>query len=322
MTRILVTGARGFLGTHLVAELQAHGHDVTGVDLRDGDLANAGPAQYLIGRAQPDVVVHLAAQVGRLFGEQDAAFTIRTNAVATTLVAQACADAGAVLVYASTSEVYGAADDGSPDPEAEAWGHSSSDDNLDPALLPYNLYGLTKRWGEEAARLYAPEYLRILRFSMPYGPGLPPGRGRAAIVNMLAQAHKGEPIIVHRGAERSWCWIGDTVSGARLVIEEAFALRAAERIGAQWTDRDPEAFNVGRDDDPTSMLEVANLARLVVSDNGSVVSEIELVDPPANQVIVKRLPTAKLRSLGWEPRVGLADGMRRTYRAMLEAGHL
>lgn len=293
--KILITGADGFIGRHLTKELESVGHRVIGVDRRDGDLSDTGVARYLISRSSPDTVVHLAAQVGRLFGEQDAPFTIKANATVTTLVAQACAEMECRLVYASTSEIYG-------------------DQGLDmvyedtPTHIPFNLYGLTKRWAEEACQLYAPDFLAILRLSMPYGPGLPPGKGRAAIVNMLAQAHNHEPIIVHEGAERCWCWIGDTCKAARLVIENDAA------VGP---------FNIGRMDNRTGMLQVAQMAMEVTGNaDKKPLQMIQVVPAPANQVLVKRLSTDKIRALGWRPQVELREGMTFTYQAMLDSGDL
>jgi nucleoside-diphosphate-sugar epimerase len=186
------------------------------------------------------------------------------------------------LAYASTSEVYGDRGD-----------VECSEASVDDAARIHNAYGLTKRWGEEACRLYAPDGLTLWRISMPYGPGLPAGRGRAAIVNMLHQAENRQPIPVHRGAERSWCWIGDTVGALRLTLE-------ATNGGV---------FNVGRDDAAIAMLDVA---RLACDLTGAPYSLIHEVDPPARQTVVKRLSTAKLRALDWEPTVELREGMELT----------
>jgi nucleoside-diphosphate-sugar epimerase len=111
---------------------------------------------------------------------------------------------------------------------------------------------------------------------------------------MLWAAHHRMPITVHRGAERSWCWIGDTVSGIRLAIEQP----------------DAGVFNIGRDDDPRSMLEIAQMACKLA---GAPDSLIEEVDPPATQTVVKRLSTDRLRALGWAPTVELDQGMARVY---------
>jgi nucleoside-diphosphate-sugar epimerase len=281
--RVLITGAAGFIGRHLRAELQQHGHDVIGVDrhsadgVHDHDLRQSIRLPLLYHK--PDMVVHLAAHVGRLFGEDDMTAAIADNALATPRLAKDCGDLGIRLAYASTSEVYG--DRGND----VCW----ESDNLD--VLPHNLYGLSKRWGEEACRLYAHDPI-IFRFSMPYGPGVPPGRGRRALDTMLWQAHHRMPITVHRGAERSWCWVGDTVSGVRMVLESG--------AGGAW--------NVGRDDAPVSMLA---LAERCCDLTGAPRDLIRVVDPPDRQTVVKRLATAKLRVLGWAPTVELEDGLPR-----------
>lgn len=280
--RILVTGAAGFIGSHLTACLTEHGHHVVGVDRAEGDLTEPGVfTRHLNSGPRYDRVVHLAAQVGRLFGERDLEHTVRSNALMTTLVARACGDAEVPVVYASTSEVYG--------DQGDTICREST-----PLKLPHNGYGLTKRWGEEACQLYAPDRLVMLRLSMPYGSGVVPGQGRAALPNIIWQAHTRQRIPIHRGAERSWCWVGDTVEGIRLIIESG----------------ETGPFNVGRDDDRRPMRQVAELACWMT---GAPEGLIEDVDPPAAQTVVKRLATDRLRTLGWEPKVPLGDGMRRVY---------
>lgn len=297
MTRILVTGGVGFIGTHLCRELREAGHEVRETDLvlEDYDLREPGVAESLMHSCQPEVVVHLAAQVGRVFGEDSVVRSIESNATMSALVAQACAKWGARLVYCSTSEVYG--DQG----EAECYEGG-------PEVTPHGIYGLSKRWGEEAARLYAPKGLQIVRLSMPYGPGLPAGRGRAAIINFLWQAHHRMPLTVHRGGERSWCYVGDTVRGFRMVIEDGDLARTAAQSEAGVG-----VYNVGRDDDRVSMLDVAGMACEIAGAESGLIVEI---DPPGRQTVVKRLSTRKLRALGWEPQVELRDGMARTYEVV------
>ena len=279
--RLLVTGHAGFIGRHLVRELEIAGHDVVGHDRDDGDLAQPGVFLRSLVKANPDRVVHLAAQVGRLFGEDDLRHTINSNALMTTFVANACGERGVPVLYASTSEVYG--DQG-----------NRLCFEYERCRLPHNLYGLSKRWGEEAFRLYAPEGLRIVRLSMPAGPGAPPGRGRRALDTFLWQAHHRMPLTVHRGAERSWCDVRDTVRGIRLVLE---------RGGF-------EVYNVGRDDQPVSMLDLARWCCDVAGAPHSLICE---VDPPAMQTVVKRLSTERLRGLGWRPGHELSETITDIY---------
>lgn len=279
--RVLITGGAGFIGRHLVDQLDSSGYgwEVIGVDRPHGDLLTPGVASDLLAMNRPDIVVHLAAQVGRLFGEDDIRHTVASNALMTTVLAQACTAWGARMVYASTSEVYG---DQGP--------RLCNEDGL--FKLPHNLYGLTKRWGEEACQLYAPDGLIVLRFSMPYGPGVAPGRGRAAMLNVLHQAETRQRIPIHRGAERSWCWIGDTVHAVELILQAG----------------EPGAYNVGRDDDAVSMHALARMACEMTRAPDSL---IDLIDAPVAQTVVKRLATDKIRGLGWQPTVELPEGMRR-----------
>lgn len=131
--RILVTGHKGFIGQNLCNDLRSQGHEVIGVDKEDGDLRKAGVMQqHLQTHRDLDYVVHLAAKVGRLFGEDDPHETIADNAGMTALVAQACGDHGVRLAYASTSEIYG------------DLGLQMCFETVEKKL-PHNIYGLSKR---------------------------------------------------------------------------------------------------------------------------------------------------------------------------------
>lgn len=278
--KILVTGADGFIGTHLCLELQSAEHEVIGIDRVQGDLLDPYIIDNALDRYHPDIVVHLAAKVGRLFGENDLKVTVTDNAAMTAIVAKACGDRDVQLAYASTSEVYGDLGDSI----AVEGGKMK---------LPHNLYGLSKRWGEEVAQLYAPKGLINFRLSMPYGPGLPAGIGRAAMINFLYNALTREEITVHHGSERSWCYVGDTVRGIRMVLESG--------LRGDW--------NIGRDDNPISMLKLAEKCCEMTGAPKGIIMQVE---PPSRQTVVKRLSTDKLRAIGWEPEVELEEGMEIT----------
>ena len=278
--KLILTGGRGFLATHLSKELQSHGHTVYLIDRADADVADFEAISDAL-RCDAEIVVHFAAQVGRAAGEHRKERTIATNALGSANVAVVCQTQGKRLVHVSTSEIYG--------DQGDAVCYEDG-----PQVLPHNLYGLSKRWGEEAARLYRDgERLQILRPSMPYGPGLPPGWNRAAIINMLWQANHRMRIPVHKGGKRSWCWVGDSVRAMRMVIEKGI----------------PGAWNIGRDDAEVSMVEVAEIACELT---GAPMSLIDQIEPPPNQTIVKRLSMDKIRGLDWRPSVDLRDGMSRT----------
>lgn len=287
--RFLITGSSGFIGGYLSRELTNAGHTVTGMDMKEGpgqDASDPISIRNMLQSSRADVVVHLAARGPNLFGEEDVMQTVRDNVGMTAVVAQAAGELKARMVYASTDDVYG--DNG-----------TAVCDELDgPWSLPGNIHALSKLCAEQTCKLYAPEGFTALRFSMPYGPGLLAGRGRSAIINMLWQAKNGMPIPVHIGAERSWCWIGDAVRAARIAIEKGEG-----------------PYNIGRDDDPTSMERVAQLACIIAGGDPGLV---EMIQAPARQTVVKRLSAARVRRLGWSPQVGLYDGMEETFRTWVE----
>jgi len=301
---VLITGGAGFIGGYLTRHLIEHNYQVSVVDLEDNHSVNGhsfvgnlldtsffeAVLVQLDSAGNPvDRVIHLAAQVGREFGEDDIRHTIRENAEMTAVVAKACANHEIPLVYTSTSEIYG------------DWGEQICMEDGE-WRLPHNLYGLTKRWGEEVAKLYWPWGLIIWRPSMPYGPGAPPGRGRRAMDNFVWHAQHGREITVHKGSERSWCYIDDTVRAMRMTIEKAQQDRFMSDIQSHM----PKAYNIGRDDDPISMLD---LAHKICEKVGADKSLIKVVEPPVMQTTVKRLSTEKIRVLGWRPEVELDEGL-------------
>jgi nucleoside-diphosphate-sugar epimerase len=281
---VLVTGASGFVGGALVDELR-HGdgaYEVHPLGREDGDLAVDGVAEAAIAEARPEAVVHAAARIGVARCDEEPDLALRSNVLATTLVARAAAANDARLVYLSTADVYGAA---------------VADEDTPPA--PASLYALSKWWGEEIARFYAPSGLAVLRLVNPYGPGVAAGEGKGAVPTMLRQAESREPIPAFRGEARNWCWIGDAVRAIRLVIDS----------------RGEGVFNVGCDGEPVALTDVARLACQLTGAPTELVQEI---DPPPGRV-TPRVSGERLRALGWRPEVGLEEGMRRLLESLRAA---
>jgi nucleoside-diphosphate-sugar epimerase len=283
--KVLVTGASGFVGRTLVDELR-HGdgaYEVRPFGREDGDLAEPGTADAALAESKPDVVMHGAARIGVVRCEEEPELTLRSNVLATALVARAAAEHGVRLAYVSTSDIYGSA--------------VEADESTPPA--PESLYAYTKLWGEQLAALYAPGGLIVLRLANPYGPGIDPGEGKGALSTMLRQAEAREPIRVFRGEARTWCWIGDVVRGIRLVLDS----------GEEGT------FNVGSDGEAVSLADVARLACVLT---GAPQELIEEVEPPPGRVMT-RISIERLRGLGWRPEVSLDEGMRRLLESLRSA---
>jgi dTDP-glucose 4,6-dehydratase len=146
-------------------------------------------------------------------------------------------------------------------------------------------YAESKRASEEEAG-----DATILRLHYPYGPG----QRRGAVPGMLQQALAGEPIAVYRGWERSFCYAGDAAEAVATLVER----------GERGT------WDVGRDDDRRTLLEVA---RLCCAAAGADEGLAEVVDPPAGPApVLETLDVEPLRALGWRPRVPLEEGIPRT----------
>ncbi len=274
--RILVTGASGFVGRALVEELR-HGeraYEVHPLERSDGDLAEDGVAERALASSGVDTVVHAAARIGVVRCEEEPELALRSNVLATIRVAQACAAHGARLAYVSTVDVYGVA--------------AVAREDTPPA--PISFYALTKWWGEQAAQLYAPDGLVVLRLANPYGPGVEPGQGKGALPTMLHQAGRGEPIPAFRGEARSWCWVGDVARAVRMVLESG----------------EDGVFNVGSDADPVALIDAARIACSLTGASPDLVEEIE---PPPGRV-TPSIEVERLRGLGWRAEVGLEEGLR------------
>jgi dTDP-glucose 4,6-dehydratase len=230
-------------------------------------LANAGHDAIALGRANGDLAEpgvferlldeHEPNAVVHLAAVLPGDERLAQNAPITELVARACRERAVKLLHGSSSSVY---DDDTP-------------------------YADSKRASEEAAAAAT-----LLRFAFPYGPG----QRRGAIPTMLREALAGEPIIVYRGWERSFCFAGDM---ALAVV----ALLDANAAGA---------WDIGRDDDPRTLHEVAQLACRLT---GAPEALIEVVEPPPGPApVLRTLDLAPLHALGWRPRVALEDGMQQT----------
>ena len=174
--KILVTGASGQLGHDLAIELTGRGHQVTGVSSKEMDLTDPPAVYQHIMSMRPDAVMHCAAYTAVDKAEDDAEACYAVNHLGTQAIAAACAEAGCKLLYISTDYVF-------PGDGERPW-------EPDDEVRPLNLYGESKRLGEEAVRAASDKHF-IVRISWVFGVN-----GKNFVKTMLRLGAEREQITV------------------------------------------------------------------------------------------------------------------------------
>jgi nucleoside-diphosphate-sugar epimerase len=291
-----VTGAAGFIGSHLAEALAAEGHEVVGVDsftdyydpvLKEQnaaglDVVRADLAEDPLGElvAGADGVFHLAGQPGvRASWGRDFEHYVRRNVLATQRVLEAAADSGVRVVFASSSSVYGDADC-YPTPE-------------DAVPQPLSPYGITKLACEHLVRAYVRSSgleAIVLRYFTVYGPRQRPDMAFTRMLHALAEGGAFE-VYGDGSQSRGFTYVADAVAATVQAMERAPA-------GA--------VYNVGGGSE-ASMLEAIAAAEQV---SGRTV-ETRFLPAAAGDVRRTAADTTRIReALGWIPRVSLDDGLR------------
>lgn len=186
--RILVTGSRGFIGSHILARLEQLGHEVFGLDKDNCDLTDLEKLKKIIGEMQPGVIFHLAAQLPGL--KVDPKTFFRDNVQATfNLLESTKGLPVSRFIFASTMNVYGK-------PK-----YLPVDENH--SIEPVNLYGLTKLLAENLFKFYTQNFgykVIVFRFSGVFGPG----RDSGAVASFISRALKGEIIKIDTDGSDTW----------------------------------------------------------------------------------------------------------------------
>jgi dTDP-glucose 4,6-dehydratase len=291
--RILVTGSLGTLGRPLVVELRERGHEVWGTDLtHDGDpqytradVANFAQLERAFEAARPDAIYHLAAEFGRLNGEQYTEQLWRSAMVGTRNVLELSAEHDTHLLFASSSEVYGEAEEDLLDEEL-------TDRQV---IFHPNEYALSK-WANERQILafqgWKPELRATrLRFFNAYGPGEPYNPYRSVVALFCAKALAGEALPVFRGYHRTFMYIDDFIPTLANACE---------------ADLRHDVYNIGG----TDFRSVEELAQIVSGEVADGQGEIELIPEDLHNVRSKRPDISRAREdLGHDPRVTLEEGV-------------
>ena len=300
--RVLVTGAAGFLGSHLCDRLLAEGHRVVGMD----NFLTGNPVNIAHLRKHPSFqfVLHDVANFVEVQGPLDGVLhfaspaspvdyldypiqTLKVGSLGTHKALGLSRAKEARFLLASTSEVYG---DPLVHPQPESyWG------NVNP-VGPRGVYDEAKRFAEALTMAYHRYHkldTRIVRIFNTYGPRMRPKDGRV-VSNFIVQAIKGDPLTVYGDGSqtRSFCYVDDLIEGI---------VRLFERGGSDPT-------NIGNPHEFT----VRQLAELVLRLTGSrsaiVEQPLPTDDPKVRQPDIRHAR----ETLDWEPRVPLEDGLRRT----------
>ena len=306
--RAVVTGGAGFLGSHLCDRLIAEGWEVlsldnlvTGVDSNVGHLLKhprfrnlrADVSSYIDVAGPVDYVLHFASPASPVDYLKLPIQTLKVGALGTHNALGLALAKKAKFFLASTSECYG---DPEVSPQSEEyWGH------VNP-IGPRGVYDEAKRYAEAMSMAYHRYHgldTRIVRIFNTYGPRMRLNDGRA-LPNFLYQALRGEPITVYGDGKqtRSFCYVSDLLDGIYRLLESD----------------EHEPTNIGNPQEIT-ILEFAERVRALVG------AQVPIKFHPLPQDDPKqRCPDiAKARRiLGWEPKVTLEEGLRRTYEYFRE----
>jgi dTDP-glucose 4,6-dehydratase len=300
--RVLITGAAGFLGSHLSDRFLREGHSVVGLD--NFITGNPENIAHLMGNERFEFIRHNVSTYTYVSGPLDGVLhfaspaspidylehpiaTLKVGALGTHNALGLARAKGARFFLASTSEVYG---DPLVHPQTEAyWG------NVNP-IGPRGVYDEAKRFAEAMTMAYHRAHgvdTRIVRIFNTYGPRMRPHDGRV-VSNFIVQALQGEALTIYGEGNqtRSFCYVDDEVEG----------------IYRLFMDGDSQPTNIGNPNEFT----VAQLARIVLEVTGSK-SVIEHRELPEDDPKVRKPDISRARvRLGWEPRVELREGVERT----------
>jgi dTDP-glucose 4,6-dehydratase len=311
--RILITGAAGFLGSHLCDLFLERGHHVFGMDnfltgspdniahLRNEprfEFLEHNVTEYIDVAGPLDGVLHFASPASPIDYLELPIQTLKVGSLGTHKTLGLAKAKGARYLLASTSEVYG---DPQVHPQPESyWGH------VNP-IGPRGVYDEAKRFAEAMTMAYHRFHnidTRIVRIFNTYGPRMRPNDGRV-VSNFIVQALRGEALSVYGDGSqtRSFCYVTDEAEG----IEKLF----------HSSRTDPT--NIGNPDEFT----IAELAHAVLRLTGSD-SKIDYRRLPEDDPKVRKPDiTIARKVLGWEPKIRLEDGLKKTipyFRICVAAG--
>ncbi|HEY3377196.1 MAG TPA: UDP-glucuronic acid decarboxylase family protein [Armatimonadota bacterium] len=300
--RIVVTGGAGFIGSHLCERLLAEGHDVLCVDnfstSRRSNVSHllSHPSFELLRHdvtsplhVEVDMIYNLACPASPVHYQNNPVHTVKTNVRGAINMLGLAKRAKAVILQASTSEVYG---DPEIHPQVESyWGH------VNPIGVR-SCYDEGKRCAETLFFDYHRQHhvrIKVVRIFNTYGPRMHPHDGRV-VSNFIVQALKGEDITIYGDGSqtRSFCYVDDLVDGLMRMMQTPDAITGPINLG------NPGEF---------TMLELAQLVIDLTGSRSKIVHHALPSDDPT-----RRRPDITLARnvLGWQPTVALTQGLQQT----------
>ena len=302
--KVLLTGAAGFLGSHLSMKLVEHKHEVIAIDdLSTGSIKNI---KHLINdpnysfiehdvripyHVKVDAILNFACPASPVNYQKDPVRTIETNFLGMINLLHLANETGARIIQASTSEIYG---DPTQSPQKESyWG------NVNPIGIR-SCYDEGKRAAETLCFDYRRQHnldTRVIRIFNTYGPNMAIGDGRV-VSNFIVQALRNEPINIYGDGQqtRSFCYASDLVEGIYKLL---------------LLDKNPDTpINLGNPKEFT-ILELAKIVIEITKSKSEIVNNPLPLDDPK-----QRCPDISLAksTLNWKPTIELREGIEKTVK--------
>jgi len=303
MKRVLITGAAGFLGSHLCDRYIAEGFYVIGMDnLITGDLKNLEHlmplenfefnhhdiTKFVHVPGELDYILHFASPASQIDYLKIPIQTLKVGSLGTHNCLGLAKEKNARIIVASTSEVYG---DPTVHPQSESyWG------NVNP-VGPRGVYDEAKRFQEAMTMAYHTYHgleTRIVRIFNTYGPRMRLNDGRV-LPAFIGQALRGEDLTVFGDGSqtRSFCYVDDLVDGIyKLLFSDC-----------------PDPVNIGNPDEISIADFAEEIIKLTGTDQKVIYKDLPKDDPKQRQPDI----TIARELLGWEPKVSRSEGLRITY---------
>jgi len=311
MKKILITGAAGFLGSHLCDRFIAEGHHVIGMDnLITGDLRNIehlfhlkrfeffhhDVTKFVHVPGKMDYILHFASPASPIDYLKIPIETLKVGSLGTLNLLGLARDHGARILVASTSEVYG-------DPLV----HPQSEDyfgNVSP-IGPRGVYDEAKRFMESITMAYHRHHgldTRIVRIFNTYGSRMRLNDGRV-VPAFMGQALRGEDLTVFGDGSqsRSFTYIDDQIEGIYRLLMSDYV----------------EPINIGNPDETTILEFAEEIIKLTGTDQKIIFKPLPQDDPMQRQPDISRAKEI----LGWEPKVHRSEGLKKVFEYFKSLSH-